>query len=172
MKLSRQGGHSCRKKPVLSVAALTRSLCCDSLGGIALARITMYHPTLVTAIAFLASATSPATAQHPSPADSGIAQSSGHWVASGVTFQSGRSAHPFAVDVRRIGNQIEARLPAELALSGGNTYLLSPVGHGVFRHVDAVGRVVEFALKSAHTATLVVTASGGDGRVTWQLTRG
>jgi hypothetical protein len=27
MKLSRQGGHICRKKSVLSVAALTRSLC-------------------------------------------------------------------------------------------------------------------------------------------------
>ena len=131
----------------------------------------MYHHTLLTAIVYLAFATSHATAQRPSPADSGIAQSSGHWVASGITFQSGHSAHPFAVDVKRIGDQIEARLPPELAVPGGNTYLLSPVGHGVFRHVDAVGRVVEFALKSPHTASLVVTASGGNGRVTWQLTR-
>src|SRR5439155_20019936 len=62
-------------------------------------------------------------------------------------------------------------VPPELALPGGRTYQLDRAAPGVFRHVEGAGRVVEFSLKSATSASLLITGSGGDGRRTWQLTR-
>ena len=113
-----------------------------------------------------------AAAQNRAAADSDLARTAGHWVASGVTFQSGGAAHAFAVDVVRSGEQLQATLPTELKLAGGQTYLLSRAAPGVFRHVDDAGRIVEFTLTGPDRASLLVTGSGGDGRVTWQLTRG
>ena len=98
-------------------------------------------------------------------------QSLGHWVADGVTFQSGATAHPFAIDVRRVGDSIQVTVPSELKLTGGPVYILTRAGPKVFRHVDDTGRIVEFAGASATRATLLITGSGGDGRVTWQLHR-
>jgi len=57
------------------------------------------------------------------------------------------------------------------AVATGQAYLLGPVGPGVFRHVDDAGRIVEFTLTGQDRASLLVTGSGGDGRVTWQLSR-
>lgn len=101
----------------------------------------------------------------------GFDQNLGHWVADGVTFQSGAAAHPFAVDVQRHGDSIQVTVPAELQLTGGRVYILSRVGPRVFRHVDDTGRIVEFSGASATRATLLITGSGGDGRITWQLHR-
>ena len=123
-----------------------------------------------TILAFVAL---PASAQTLSVPDSELAQGVGHWVAYWVSFQSGEGPAPsFGVDVKRVGNQLQATLPPELALATGATYLLDRASAGVFRHTDAAGRVVEFSVRSSHGASLVVTGRGGDGRFTWQLTRG
>jgi len=127
-----------------------------------------------TILAFVAL---PASAQTLSVPDSELAQGTGHWVAYWVSFQvsfqSGEGPAPsFGVDVKRVGNQLQATLPPELALAAGTTYLLDRASAGVFRHTDAAGRVVEFSIRSSHGASLVVTGRGGDGRFTWQLTRG
>ena len=110
-------------------------------------------------------------AQNRAASDSDLTRSVGHWTASGVSFQSGGAAHPFAVEVQPAGDQLQATLPAELKLAGGQVYLLARAGTGVFRHVDDAGRIVEFTLTGPNRASLLVTGSGGDGRVTWQLTR-
>jgi len=110
-------------------------------------------------------------AQNRAAADPDLTRTSGHWTASGVTFQSGGAAHPFAVELKRVGDQLQATLPAELRLAGGQAYLLGRAGPGVFRHVDDAGRIVEFTLTGQDRASLLVTGSGGDGRVTWQLSR-
>jgi hypothetical protein len=112
-----------------------------------------------------------AAAQSRAVADSDLTRSAGQWTASGVTFQSGGAAHPFAVEVKRVGDQLQATLPAELKLAGGQVYLLARAGRGLFRHVDDAGRVVEFTLTEQNRASFLVTGSGGDGRVMWQLKR-
>ena len=112
-----------------------------------------------------------APAQNVAAPDSDLSRSVGHWVASGVSFQSRGRAHPFAVDVSRVGDRLRVTVPAELTLAGGKVYLLARAGGGVFRHVDDAGRRVEFSLTSRDHASLLVTGSAGDGRVTWQLTR-
>ena len=122
-------------------------------------------------LASLLCGASSAAAQNRAAADSALMRSPGHWAASGVTFQSGGAAHPFAVDVKRAGDQLKVTVPTELKLAGGQAYLLSRVGPGVFRHVDDADRIVEFTLTGPDHASLLVTGSGGDGRVTWQLTR-
>ncbi|SRR5712692_6661587 len=126
----------------------------------------------ILATAILVLVARPVAGQHPSVPDSELAQGVGHWVASGVVFQSGRASHRFAIDVKRLGNELQASLPPELVLPGGTTYLLDRASAGVFRHIDAAGRVVEFSVRSPRTAVLVITGSWGDSRVTWQLTRG
>ena len=112
-----------------------------------------------------------AAAQNRAAADSDLTRTTGHWTASGVTFQSDGAAHQFAVELKRVGDQIQATLPGELKLAGGQAYLLGRVGPGIFRHVDDAGRIVEFTLTGQDRASLLVTGSGGDGRVTWQLSR-
>jgi hypothetical protein len=112
-----------------------------------------------------------AAAQNRAAAEADLTRTTGHWTASGVTFQSGGAARPFAVELKRVGDQVQATLPAELKLAGGQVYLLGRVGPGVFRHVDDAGRIVEFTLTGQDRASLLVTGSGGDGRVTWQLSR-
>ena len=122
-------------------------------------------------IACLTCAAFPAAAQNRATADSDFIRSVGHWVASGVSFQSGDATHPFAVEVQRVGDKLQATLPVELKLAGGHVYQLARAGAGVFRHVDGAGRIVELTLTGQNRASLLITGSGGDGRVTWQLTR-
>jgi hypothetical protein len=122
-------------------------------------------------VACLTCAAGSAAAQNRVSPDSDLARSVGHWVASGVSFQSGDATHPFAVEVQRVGDQLQATLPVELKLAGGHVYQLARAGTGVFRHVDGVGRIVELTLTGQNRASLLITGSGGDGRVTWQLTR-
>jgi len=122
-------------------------------------------------IACLTCAAVSAAAQNRVSPESDLTRSVGHWVASGVSFQSGDATHPFAVEVRRVGEQLEATLPVELKLAGGHVYQLARAGAGVFRHVDGDGRIVELTLTGQNRASLLITGSGGDGRVTWQLTR-
>ena len=122
-------------------------------------------------IACLTCAAVSAAAQNRVSPDSDLTRSVGHWVASGVSFQSGDARHPFAVEVQRVGDQVQATLPVELKLPGGQVYQLARAGAGVFRHVDGAGRVVELTLTGQNRASLLITGSGGDGRVTWQLTR-
>jgi len=112
-----------------------------------------------------------AAAQNRTAADSDVTRTTGHWTASGVTFQSGGTAHPFAVELQRVGDQLQATLPPELKLAGGPVYLLGRAGPGVFRHVDDAGRIIQFTLAGPDRASLLVTGSRGDGRVTWQLSR-
>src|ERR1051325_1938900 len=81
-----------------------------------------------------------APAQNAAAPDSDVSRSVGHWVASGVSFQSRGTAHPFAVDVSRVGDRLRVTVPAELRLAGGEVYLLAPAGGGGFRHVDGRGR--------------------------------
>jgi hypothetical protein len=121
--------------------------------------------------AWLICGASLASAQHRAAADSDLDRGVGHWVASGVSFQSGTSAHHFTVEVTSVGDQLQATLPAELKLAGGRVYLLARAAGGVFRHADDEGRVVQFSLTGPNRASLLVTGRGGDGRVTWQLTR-
>ncbi|HEX4575394.1 MAG TPA: hypothetical protein VH158_09695 [Gemmatimonadales bacterium] len=113
----------------------------------------------------------PVSAQGRSAADSELSRSIGRWEASGVSFQSGGAVRRFSVEVERVGDQLQATVPAELKLAGGQVYRLDRVGAGVFRYVDSAGRVVEFALTGENRASFVVVGRGGDGRVTWQLTR-
>jgi hypothetical protein len=122
-------------------------------------------------VACLTSPAGSAAAQNRVSPDSDLARSVGHWVASGVSFQSGDATHPFAVEVQRVGDQLQATLPVELKLAGGHVYQLARAGTGVFRHVDGAGRIVELTLTGQNRASLLITGSGGDGRVTWQLTR-
>lgn len=122
-------------------------------------------------VACLTCAAVSAAAQKLVSPESDLTRSVGHWVASGVSFQSGDATHPFAVEVERVGDQLRATLPIELKLAGGHVYQLARAGAGVFRHVDGAGRVVEFTLTGQNRASLLITGSGGDGRVTWQLTR-
>jgi hypothetical protein len=122
-------------------------------------------------IACLTCAAVSAAAQNRVSPDSDLTGSVGHWVASGVSFQSGDATHPFAVEVQRVGEQLQATLPVELKLAGGHVYQLARAGTGVFRHVDGAGRIVELTLTGQNCASLLITGSGGDGRVTWQLTR-
>ena len=111
------------------------------------------------------------SAQSRAASDSDLDRSIGHWVATGVSFQSGNTAHPFAVDVKRADSRLQITLPAELGLEGGPVYVLARTSSGVFRHADEAGRIVEFSVTASNRASLVITGSGGDGRVTWQLTR-
>lgn len=112
-----------------------------------------------------------AAAQHAAAPDSELDQAAGHWVAANVSFQSGNSAHPFAIDVQRVGDKIQLTVPSELNLAGGQVYILARSGDRIFRHVDDAGRIVELSLANATRAMLLVTGSGGDGRITWQLQR-
>ena len=111
------------------------------------------------------------SAQSRSAADSDLDRSIGHWVATGVSFQSGNTAHPFAVDLKRAESRLQITLPAELKLARGPVYELARTSRGVFRHADEAGRIVEFSVTAGNRASLLITGSGGDGRVTWQLTR-
>ena len=111
------------------------------------------------------------SAQSRSAADSDLDRSIGHWVAPGVSFQSGNTAHPFAVDLKRADSRLHITLPAELKLERGPVYELARTSRGVFRHADEAGRIVEFSVTAGNRASLLITGSGGDGRVTWQLTR-
>ena len=111
------------------------------------------------------------SAQSRSAADSDLDRSIGHWVATGVSFQSGNTAHPFAVDLKRADSRLHITLPAELKLERGPVYELARTSRGVFRHADEAGRIVEFSVTAGNHASLLITGSGGDGRVTWQLTR-
>ena len=131
----------------------------------------MARRTCSLVVACLTCAAFSAAAQNRATPDSDFMRAVGHWVASGVSFQSGDATHPFAVDVERVGDQLQAALPVELELAGGHVYQLARAGAGVFRHVDGAGRVVEFTLTGQNRASLLITGSGGDGRVTWQLTR-
>ena len=144
----------------------------DSLGGIVIPRgIVMLTRQLSIAVLLLPCAARLAAAQHSAAPDSEFAQVAGHWVAADVSFQSGNSAHPFAIDVKRVGDKIQVTLPAELKLEAGSVYVLARAGVGVFRHVDNAGRIVELSLTSPAHATLLITGGGGDGRITWQLRR-
>lgn len=131
----------------------------------------MHLPTWGIVLGLVIGAAHSSAAQNRATADSDLTRSTGHWTAAGVTFQSGEAAHAFAVELKRVGDQLEATLPAELKLAGGQVYLLGRVGPGVFRHVDEAGRTIEFVLTGRDRASLLVTGSGGDGRVTWQLNR-
>jgi hypothetical protein len=121
--------------------------------------------------AWLICTVSPGSAQSRAASDSDLDRSIGHWVATGVSFQSGDQGHPFAVDVKRADSRLQITLPAELKLAGGSVYVLARTGNGVFRHADEAGRIVEFSLTASNRAALLITGSGGDGRVTWQLSR-
>ena len=121
--------------------------------------------------AWLICTVSSGSAQSRSAADSALDRSIGHWVAPGVSFQSGNTAHPFAVDLKRADSRLQITLPAELKLEGGPVYMLARTSSGVFRHADEAGRIVEFSVTASNSASLLMTGSGGDGRVTWQLTR-
>ena len=123
-----------------------------------------------------------AAAQKATAADSDLTGIAGHWTASGVTLQSGAAAHPssmelsdaahpFTVVIKQVGDQLQVTFPAELKLESGREYLLARAGPGVFRHVDDVGRIVELTLTGPDRASLLITKSGGDGRVTCQLER-
>ena len=125
----------------------------------------------ILALAWLISTVNSASAQGRTAADSDLARSIGHWVATGVSFQSGNAAHPFAVDVKRAEGQLQITLPAELKLDGGSVYLLARTGNGMFRHADEAGRIVEFSMTAVNRASLLITGTGGDGRITWQLSR-
>jgi len=113
----------------------------------------------------------PASAQSRAATDSDFARSAGRWAAPGVSFQSGGTSHQFVVEAKRVGNLLEVTLPKELALPGGQVYQLVRTGRGVFQHVDAVGRIVQFTRQAANRATLLITGTWGSGRVTWQLAR-
>src|SRR5437667_11686794 len=126
--------------------------------------------TLLAAL-WLICTVSSAAAQSPAAGDSDLDRSIGHWVATGVSFQSGNTAHPFAVDVKRADSRLQITLPAELKLERGPVYDLARTSRGVFRHADEAGRSVQFSLTAGDRASLLITGSGGDGRVTWQLTR-
>ena len=126
-------------------------------------------PILVAA--WLICTVSSGSAQSRAASDSELDRSIGHWVATGVSFQSGNTAHPFAVDVKRADSRLQITLPAELKLEGGPVYVLARTRSGVFRHADEAGRIVEFSVTANNRASLLITGSGGDGRVTWQLTR-
>ncbi len=126
-------------------------------------------PILVAA--WLICTVSSGSAQSRAASDSDLDRSIGHWVATGVSFQSGSTAHPFAVDVKRADSRLQITLPAELKLEGGPVYMLARTSSGVFRHADEAGRIVEFSVTASNSASLLMTGSGGDGRVTWQLTR-
>jgi len=144
----------------------------DPLGDITTQTKTLMHlRTCSLVLGWLTWAAPSAAAQNRTAADSDLTRTTGHWTASGVTFQSGGAAHPFAVELKRVGDQLRATLPTELNLAAGHVYLLGRVGPGVFRHVDDAGRIVEFTLTGQDRASLLVTGSGGDGRVTWQLSR-
>lgn len=123
------------------------------------------------ALAWLACAPRLAAAQSRAAADSELDRNAGQWAAAGVFFGSGSAAHQFAVDVKRVGNQLQVTLPTELVLAGGPVYLLDRIGAGVFRHVDRAGRVVELSIASSSRASLLIAGTGGEGRVTTQLTR-
>jgi hypothetical protein len=73
--------------------------------------------------------------------------------------------------VKRADSRLHVTLPAELKLEGGPVYVLERTSSGVFRHADEAGRIVEFSVTASNRASLLITGSGGDGRVTWQLTR-
>ncbi len=121
--------------------------------------------------AWLMCTVSSGSAQSRSASDSDLDRSIGHWVARGVSFQSGDTAHPFAIDVKRAASRLQITLPAELKLEGGPVYVLARTSRGVFRHADEAGRIVEFSVTAGNRASLLIAGSGGDGRVTWQLTR-
>src|SRR5207249_10006712 len=93
--------------------------------------------TLLAAL-WLICTVSSAAAQSPAAGDSDLDRSIGHWVASGVSFQSGNAARHFAVDVKRADSQLEITLPAEVKLAAGQVYALARTRRGVFRHVDSV----------------------------------
>src|SRR5207248_3763521 len=115
------------------------------------------------AAAWLICAVRSASAQGAAAADSDLDRSTGHWVAAGVSFQSGNTAHPFAVDVNRAAGQLQIIVPAELKLAGGPVYVLARPGKGVFRSADGAGRIVQFAVTAGNRASLLITGSGGDG---------
>ena len=131
----------------------------------------MFARHLTVFALLLSSATILLAAPHSAVPDSDLDQAIGHWVASGVSFQSGNRAHPFAIDIERVRNKIQVTLPPDIKLKGGLVCVLARTGAGVFRHVDAARRIVELSLPDASHATLLITGSDGDGRVTWQLGR-
>ena len=116
-----------------------------------------------------------AAAQNRADGDSDLTRSAGQWTASGVSVQSGGTTidipHPFTVDIQWQGDQLQATLPAELKLAPWRVYLLARTATGIFRYADGSGRIVEFSLTGPNRASLLVTSAGGDGRITWQLTR-
>jgi len=128
-------------------------------------------PSCVILAAWLMCGVRLAPAQNRAAADSDLDRTIGRWVARGVSFQSAGEPHPFTIEVKRVGDQLHVAVPAELKLAGGRAYLLTRAGVGMFRHVDHAGRVVELSLTGPDRASLLVTGAGGDGRVTWQLTR-
>ena len=92
----------------------------------------------ILAAAWFICAGSAASCQSPAAGVSDLDRSIGHWVASGVSFQSGNAARHFAVDVKRADSQLEITLPAEVKLAAGQVYALARTRRGVFRHVDSV----------------------------------
>src|SRR6266702_3990863 len=80
--------------------------------------------------AWLICTVSSGSAQSRSAADSDLDRSIGHWVATGVSFQSGNTAHPFAVDLKRADSRLQITLPAELKLEGGPVYELARTSCG------------------------------------------
>src|SRR6266705_2274621 len=70
--------------------------------------------------AWLICTVSSGSAQSRSAADSALDRSIGHWVAPGVSFQSGNTAHPFAVDLKRADSRVlgDRRQPCLAAYYG------------------------------------------------------
>ena len=138
-------------------------------------KIFKHFRTCSIVLASLLCAASSAAAQNRADADSVLTQSAGQWTASGVSVQSGPftvdSSHAFTVDIQRQGDQLQITLPADLKLGTGRVYLLARTATGIFRYADGSGRIMEFTLTEPNRASLLITSAGGDGRITWQLTR-
>src|SRR5207247_10128167 len=86
------------------------------------------------------------SAQSRAASDSELDRRIGHWMATGLSFESANTAHPFSVDVKRADSRLQIALPAELKLEGGPVYMLARTSSGVFRHADEVGRIVEVSV--------------------------
>jgi hypothetical protein len=125
----------------------------------------------LVALAWLAWALPPVSAQSRAATDAELDRTAGTWVANGVFFGSSQAVHPFSVDVKRDRSQLRVTVPTELKLPAGQVYLLDRAGAGTFRHVDGSGRIVELSVASPTRASLLITGTGGDGRITTQLTR-
>ena len=138
-------------------------------------KIFKYLRTCSIVIASLLCGAYSAAAQNRADGDSDLTRSAGQWTASGVSVQSGGATidipHPFTVDIQRQGDQLHFTFPAQLKLGAGQVYLLARTAAGIFRYADGSGRIVEFTLTGPNRASLLVTSAGGDGRITWELTR-